>query len=135
MALLEETNIQLTDTINTGKGEFTFYNKKVRDHEEGGYGKISIKDAFEKSSNIAMAKLLDKHFRTNPEKFLNYLDELKLSRPLGLQINGELYPKITRPKDKEWSGITLPWMAYGYGFEILLYTRWLYTMLLPTIVK
>jgi len=118
MALLEETNIKLTDTINTGKGEFTFYNKKVRDHEEGGYGKISIKDAFEKSSNIAMAKLLDRHFKTKPEKFLNYVDELKLSRPLGLQISGELYPKITRPKDKEWSGITLPWMAYGYGFEI-----------------
>ncbi len=118
MALLEETNIQLTDTINTGKGEFTFYNKKVRDHEEGGYGRISVRDAFQRSSNIAMAKLLDKHFGTKPEKFLNYVDELKLSKPLGLQINGELYPKITRPKDKNWSGITLPWMAYGYGFEI-----------------
>jgi cell division protein FtsI (penicillin-binding protein 3) len=118
LALLEETNIQLTDTINTGKGEFFFYNKKVKDHDEGGYGKISIKDAFQKSSNIAMAKLLDKHFGTKPEKFLSYVDELKLSKPLGLQINGELYPKITRPKDKEWSGITLPWMAYGYGFEI-----------------
>jgi cell division protein FtsI (penicillin-binding protein 3) len=35
-----------------------------------------------------------------------------------LQITGESYPKITRPKDKNWSGITLPWMAYGYGFEI-----------------
>jgi cell division protein FtsI (penicillin-binding protein 3) len=118
MSLLEETNIQLNDSINTGKGEFTFYNKKVRDHEEGGYGKISIQTAFEKSSNIAMAKLLDKHFGTKPEKFLQYVDELKLSKPLGLQITGESYPKITRPKDKNWSGITLPWMAYGYGFEI-----------------
>ncbi|MBS1486976.1 MAG: transpeptidase family protein [Bacteroidetes bacterium] len=118
MALLEETNINLKDTINTGKGELTFYNKKVRDHEEGGYGKISIQDAFLVSSNIAMAKLVDKHFGTKPEKFVGYLDALKLSKPLGLQINGELYPKITRPKDKGWSGITLPWMAYGYGFEI-----------------
>jgi cell division protein FtsI (penicillin-binding protein 3) len=118
MALLEETNIELTDSIQTGKGEFTFYNKKVRDHEEGGYGKITIKDAFERSSNIAMAKLMDKNFGTKPGKFLEYVDELKLSKPLGLQINGESYPKISRPKDKNWSGITLPWMAYGYGFEI-----------------
>ncbi|MBS1951656.1 MAG: transpeptidase family protein [Bacteroidetes bacterium] len=118
MALLEETNINLNDTINTGKGEFTFYNKKVRDHEEGGYGKISIRDAFLVSSNIAMAKLVDKYFGAQPTKFLSYVDELKLSKPLGLQINGELYPKISRPKDKSWSGITLPWMAYGYGFEI-----------------
>lgn len=118
MALLEETNIKLSDSINTGKGEFTFYNKKVRDHEEGGYGRISIQTAFEKSSNIAMAKLLDKHFGTKPEKFLQYVDELKLSKPLGLQITGESFPKITRPKDRAWSGITLPWMAYGYGFEM-----------------
>ena len=118
MALLEDTNIELTDSINTGKGEFTFYNKKVRDHEEGGYGKITIKDAFERSSNIAMAKLLDTHFGTKPSKFLEHVDKLKLSKPLGLQITGESYPKITRPKDREWSGITLPWMAYGYGFEI-----------------
>jgi len=118
MALLEETNIELSDTINTGNGEYTFYNKKVRDHDEGGYGRITIKDAFERSSNIAMAKLMDKHFGTKPSKFLEYVDDLKLSKPLGLQITGEAYPKITRPKDKNWSGITLPWMAYGYGFEI-----------------
>lgn len=118
MALLEDTNIELTDSIKTGNGEYTFYNKKVRDHEEGGYGRITIQDAFERSSNIAMAKLTDKHFGTKPSKFLEYLDELKLSQPLGLQITGEAFPKITRPKDKNWSGITLPWMAYGYGFEI-----------------
>jgi len=118
MALLEETNIELTDSINTGNGEYTFYNIKVRDHEEGGFGRITIKDAFERSSNIAMAKLVDKNFGTKPSKFLQYVDELKLSKPLGLQITGEAYPKISRPKDKNWSGITLPWMAYGYGFEI-----------------
>ncbi|HQQ98754.1 MAG TPA: penicillin-binding protein [Cyclobacteriaceae bacterium] len=118
LALLEDTNIELSDTINTGRGEYTFYNKKVRDHEEGGYGRITIQDAFEKSSNIAMAKLLDKHFGTKPGKFLEHVDELHLSQPLGLQINGESFPKISRPKDKNWSGITLPWMAYGYGFEI-----------------
>ena len=118
MALLEETNIELTDSINTGNGEYSFYNKKVHDHEEGGFGRITIKDAFERSSNIAMAKLMDKHFGTKPSKFLQYVDELKLSKPLGLQITGEAYPKISRPKDKNWSGITLPWMAYGYGFEI-----------------
>ncbi|MGC4021355.1 MAG: penicillin-binding transpeptidase domain-containing protein [Cyclobacteriaceae bacterium] len=118
MALLEDTNIELKDSINTGKGEFTFYNKKVKDHDDGGYGKISIQKAFEVSSNIAMAKLLDKHFGTKPEKFLGHIDHLKLSKPLGLQITGESFPKIPRPKDKSWSGITLPWMAYGYGFEI-----------------
>ena len=118
LALLGETNIELSDSIQTGKGEYKFYRETVRDHEEGGYGRVTIQNAFEVSSNIAMAKLADKYFGSRPEKFLSYIDNLKLSTPLSLQMNGESYPKITRPKDKRWSGITLPLMAYGYGLEI-----------------
>jgi cell division protein FtsI (penicillin-binding protein 3) len=118
MALLEDTNIKLSDSIACGDGLYMLYRKKVRDHKEGGYGTISIQKAFELSSNIAMAKLTNKYFGAKPQKFLDHVERLKLTKPLGLQVSGEGYPKITRPTDKEWSGITLPWMAYGYGFEI-----------------
>lgn len=127
LALLEDTNLQLTDSVNTGNGEYTFYNRKVRDHHEGGYGKITVQQAFELSSNVAMAKLTDKYFGTKPSRFLEYVDKLKLSKPLGVQVSGEAYPKIPRPNTKEWSGITLPWMAYGYGLEMTpLHTLTLY---------
>ncbi|MBL7851306.1 MAG: transpeptidase family protein [Cyclobacteriaceae bacterium] len=143
MALLEETGVQLSDKIETGNGEYTFYRNKVRDHEEGGYGTITVQQAFEVSSNIAMAKLADKHFGLKPQKFVDYADRLRLSKPLGLQITGESTPKIPRPKDKDWSGITLPWMAYGYGFEMSpMHTLALYNaiandgkMIKPIIVK
>lgn len=143
MALLEETGVQLSDKIETGNGEYTFYKVKVRDHEEGGYGTISVQRAFEVSSNIAMAKLVDKYFGLKPQKFVDFADRLKLSKPLGLQITGESTPKITRPKEKDWSGITLPWMAYGYGFEMSpMHTLALYNavandgkMIKPIIVK
>ncbi len=118
MALLEESDIRLADSIATGNGEYTFYKNKVRDHHEGGFGTITIRQAFELSSNVAMAKLLDQHFGLKPSRFMSYIDELALSKPLDLQIEGEGNPKITRPTEKGWSGITLPWMAYGYGFEI-----------------
>jgi cell division protein FtsI (penicillin-binding protein 3) len=118
MALLEETNIELTDSIDTGNGEQLFYNKTVRDTERGGLGKISIKSAFENSSNVAMAKLVDKHFGLKPQRFIDYLDQLNFSKPLGIQLVGEPDPKIKRPGEKGWSGISLPWMAYGYGFEV-----------------
>jgi cell division protein FtsI (penicillin-binding protein 3) len=118
MALLEDTNMELTDSIDVGNGEFTFYNKTVRDHEDHGLGTVTIKEAFEHSSNVAMAKLVDKHFGLHPQKFVDYIDRLKLSQPLGIQIAGEPTPKIKRPGQKGWSGISLPWMAYGYGFEI-----------------
>lgn len=118
MALLEDTDVELTDSIATGDGSFSIYRDKVRDHEEGGYGTISVRRAFEVSSNIAFAKLVNKNFGLKPDNFIKTIDQLGLSKPLGLQINGETIPKIKRPSDKDWSGITLPWMAYGYGFEM-----------------
>lgn len=117
IALLEDSPVELNDSIDTGNGSMTFYNKAVRDHEEGGLGTVTVQQAFEHSSNVAMAKLVDKHFGLRPQKFVDYLDKLKQSEPLGLQIAGEPKPKIKRPGQKGWSGISLPWMAYGYGFE------------------
>jgi cell division protein FtsI (penicillin-binding protein 3) len=143
MALLEDSPVQLSDSIDTGTGELKFYNNTVRDNEKDGLGVISVQQAFEHSSNVAMAKLLDKHFGLRPDKFIDYVDKLKLSQPLGLQIVGEPTPKIKRPGQKGWSGISLPWMAYGYGFEITaLHTLALYNavandgvMIKPVFVK
>ncbi|MFN7491029.1 MAG: penicillin-binding transpeptidase domain-containing protein, partial [Chryseotalea sp.] len=143
IALLEDSNVELQDSIDTGNGEAIFYNKKVRDHEEKGLGRITVQEAFEHSSNVAMAKLIDKQFGKKPEKFVDYVDRLRLSQPLGIQITGEPQPKIHRPGEKGWSGISLPWMAYGYGFEITpLHTLTLYNavanegkMIKPVFVK
>ncbi|AYB29266.1 penicillin-binding protein [Chryseolinea soli] len=143
IALLEDSPVELSDSIDTGNGEATFYNKTVRDHEDNGLGKVSVQVAFEHSSNVAMAKLVDKHFGLRPQKFVDYVDKLKLSQPLGVQIAGEPTPKIKRPGQKGWSGISLPWMAYGYGFEITpLHTLALYNavanggkMIKPVFVK
>lgn len=118
IALLEDTNIELTDSIDTGNGEAAFYNHIVRDHEEGGLGKVTIQGAFEHSSNVAMAKLADKYFGIHPQRFIDHIDRMNLSRPLGIQIEGEPTPKLKRPGQKGWSGISLPWMAHGYGIEI-----------------
>lgn len=118
IALLENTGIKLSDTINTGNGVHKFYKNTVRDHEKGGYGTITVKEAFEVSSNVAMAKLVDRYFGKQPTKFIEQIDKLGLSQPLGVQIKGEGIPIIKRPTDKDWSGITLPWMAYGYGLEL-----------------
>jgi cell division protein FtsI (penicillin-binding protein 3) len=143
ISLLEETNMELKDSVDTGNGEYTFYNKKVRDHEEGGLGKVTVQQAFEHSSNVAMAKLADKYFGLKPQKFIDYIDQLRLSKPLGIQIYGEPTPKIKRPGDKGWSGISLPWMSHGYGLEITpLHTLTLYNavanegkMIKPVFVK
>jgi cell division protein FtsI (penicillin-binding protein 3) len=90
-----------------------------------------------------MARLADKYFGLHPQRFIDHIDRLKLSQPLGIQINGEPSPKIKRPGEKGWSGISLPWMAHGYGLEITpLHTLTLYNavanngeMIKPILVK
>jgi len=116
IALLEENEISLEDSIETGNGIYKVYDNVVRDHEEGGYGTITIREAFEKSSNVAMAKLVERQFGANPHLFYQYLVNMKLTEPIGFQMIGEGVPKISKPD--EWSGITLQWMAYGYGLEL-----------------
>jgi len=141
LALLEETNLNLTDTIDTGDGAYTFYKSTIKDHEKGGYGKITVEEAFEVSSNIAMAKLADKYFSLKPQLFYNSIEKVGLTKPMGFQITGEGKPKVKKPED--WSGITLPWMAHGYGLELTpLHTLSLYNavanngvMVKPYIVK
>ncbi|HEY5919668.1 MAG TPA: penicillin-binding protein [Chryseolinea sp.] len=143
IALLEDSPVELTDSVDTGNGSFNFYNKTVRDHEEGGLGMVTVQEAFEHSSNVAMAKLVDKHFGLRPQKFVDYLDKLKQSQPLGIQILGEQPPKIKRPGEKGWSGISLPWLSHGYGLETTpLHTLALYNavanngvMIKPVFVK
>ncbi len=118
IALLEDTKINLADSINTGDGTIKYYNHTMRDHLEGGHGTIPISHAFEVSSNVAISKLVNNHFGSQPEKFIEYINSFGLSRPLGFQMEGEAPPKIKHPSDKSWSGITLPWMSIGYEIEL-----------------
>lgn len=118
IALLEDSQIKLTDSIVTGKGAFKFYNSTMNDHKPGGYGTITVKEAFEYSSNIAISKMINGHFGSDPQRYIDYITSFGLSQPLGFQMVGEGIPKIKNPTDKSWSGITLPWMSIGYELEM-----------------
>lgn len=119
MALLEETDIDLQDTVNTHSGRFEFYEECVMtDPTAYGYGKIPVKSVFEKSSNIGTSRLTFLHFREKPGKFLEYLDRFGLSRPLNFQMLGEGKPYFNRPGEIGWSGCSLPWMSIGYELKI-----------------
>ena len=116
VAALEDQVIDTTTVFDTQNGELTFYGKyKVRDSRKGGYGKISIAEIFERSSNTGMVQAIYNEYNSKPEQFVNRLMNMGLSEPLGLPIVGEAKPVIPHPDKKGWSGISLPWMAYGYG--------------------
>ncbi len=127
LALLEEGKINLKDSIDTGKGTFRFYDRNMNDAKEGGYGKITIKEAFEKSSNVAISRLVEDNFGHNPSKFVSYIEKAGLDKPIDFQLKGEGVPYFKKPGEKNWYGTTLPWMSIGYEAKLTpLHTLMLY---------
>jgi cell division protein FtsI (penicillin-binding protein 3) len=118
MAALEDGVVDTGDIVDTGNGTVKFYNKVIRDTREGGYGKISVKQVFEKSSNVGTSKIITDHYRDNPKDFVNRLYAMRLNQKLDLQIKGEGSPLIRYPGDKLWSGLSLPMMSHGYEVQM-----------------
>ncbi|NBC83700.1 MAG: PASTA domain-containing protein [Bacteroidetes bacterium] len=120
MALLEDSHVDLDDTIDTKNGVYQLYDKKIRDSnwDKGGYGKITVREAIEYSSNVAMAKMVTEHYGNNEADFVNRLYRMNLNEKLGVEIKGEGNPYIKYPKSKYWSGISLAMMSHGYEVRI-----------------
>ncbi len=119
LALLERSDLQLTDTVQTGGGSFAIHDVVMRDDKRGGWGMLSVADVFKYSSNIGMAKLSLRHFGKSPTVYTDYLKkQLHLHEPLGFQLKGAGKSYVKTPLDDSWSGTSLAWMAHGY--EVLL---------------
>ncbi len=119
MAALEDKVIDTTTMVDTEKGKLTFYGKyHVRDSKRGGYGVIPVSQVFERSSNTGIVKLIHENYKENPSQFTDRLLSFGLDKPLGISITGEGAPKIPHPKDADWDGLDLPWMAFGYGVSL-----------------
>ncbi|SIO23565.1 penicillin-binding protein [Algoriphagus halophilus] len=143
LALLEENKISLNDKVETGNGAHKFYDRTMRDAKYGGYGTLTIREAFEKSSNVAISKLVDEYFGSSPSKFMAYVEKAGLKEPVGFQLVGEGKPYFKKPGDKNWYGTSLPWISIGYEIKLNpLHTLSLYNavanggkMVKPFIVK
>ena len=114
VAALEDGIIDTSTVKDTGKGYWKIYNHRVRDSKRGGYGKISMAQAFEVSSNVAFAQMIHEGYKQEPSRYVNRLMSMNLGKEIGLPIKGEGEPVLRFPGDKGWSGLSLAQMAYGY---------------------
>ena len=119
MALFEHApDVRLSDSIDTGDGRYRIKNTIMTDAKNGGYGKISVQEVFEKSSNIGVAKLMEQYFSSNPQAYVDYLNKFGLNSTLGFQMDGEARPYMKSPQDRTWYGTTLTSMAIGYELKL-----------------
>lgn len=117
MACLESGQIQLNDSIDTGKGIAYFHGRPMKDSnwDHGGHGKISLKQVFSMSSNIGSAYAVKQCFSVEPQKFLDALQNIGVHKPLGINLVGEGTPQVyTTVGEGSWSGLSLTQMAIGY---------------------
>jgi cell division protein FtsI (penicillin-binding protein 3) len=111
MAMLEESNMPLTDMVTTG-GKYTVYNRTMTDSHD--YGTINVQGVIEHSSNIGTIKLMQRVFSSKPGKFYDYLKKFHLIDPLGFQIT----PRYSTPKfpvPAKWDALQYMWSSVGYS--------------------
>ncbi len=118
LSLLEDKKISLNTNIDLNAGKWQIYRRTVYDAEEHGLRNVTVKQAFEHSSNVAMAKLAVMHYSSNPNQFVNHIRKLRLDSITGIDLKGEIKPSIYKPGSRHWSNTTLPWMAFGYNLTV-----------------
>ena len=118
LSLLEDNKVDTNSMVATGDGTYRIPGHTIRD-SHGGIGTVTVKRAFEESSNVAVAKMINAAYQNDQGKFSEHLYKWGLNKKLMLQIPGEGQPVIKNPKNRSWNKKqTLPQMAYGYEMQI-----------------
>jgi len=118
LALLEDKYAGLNSLVDMEGGSWKVNGRTVYDSEPHKPGMVTLKQAFEESSNVAMAKMVTANYSKNPLQFIEHLRSLNLHKPSGIDLKGEATPIIKTPKSRTWSATTLPWMSFGYELMI-----------------
>lgn len=119
LSLIEDGLVTEKDLFDTENGQHEYCPGAVIHESEGhGSGLINLQQAFEHSSNVAISKAIYRYYHRNPDRFVDHLDRLMLSKKLDLQLKGSAKPIIKHSSDKTWSCTSLPWSSIGY--EVML---------------
>jgi cell division protein FtsI (penicillin-binding protein 3) len=120
LVALEDGMVDTATIVDTQNGAFKFYDRTMKDsnYHRGGHGKISLGKAFVVSSNIGIARTIVDNYKDNPQRFVDRLARLGVSDKLDFELLGEAKPWIKNTNDSTWSGVSLPWMAFGYELKM-----------------
>ena len=115
MSLLEDKYVTINSMVDCQGGKMNFYGLTIKDSHLGLYNAITVKEAFERSSNVAFAKLADQYYHSQPSKFINNLHRYRLDTITGVDLTAASgKPTIKKPTNRSWANTTIPYMAHGY---------------------
>ena len=120
MVALDDGMITMDETVDTSKGYKDYGDRRMKDDGGRGHGICDVKACVRYSSNVGVSTLIDRHYHSMPDSFINGLKRIGICSPLDMPFKGMAKPKILGPKEnKYWSNaVSLPWMAIGYNSQI-----------------
>ncbi|MCB2206283.1 PASTA domain-containing protein [bacterium] len=111
-AALNEKLHDPDDRINAENGSWKYHPKLPPIEDDHPYASLTLRGAFEHSSNIVSAKLAEE---LGDERFYKYARNFGFGVKTGIELPGELNGLLHKPLD--WDGTTLKLMAFGYGLD------------------
>ncbi len=120
MALLEDDEVSLEDSISTHKGKIKYFDTEFKDDEHNKKipSAYSLQECIEQSSNVGISQFIYQAYKDNPTKFLSHLERLGLSLKPNFDIPSSNHPVILDPNHPLWSRVTLPSMSIGYATRL-----------------
>jgi cell division protein FtsI (penicillin-binding protein 3) len=120
MVAMEHGYVDTSDVFDTGNGVWKYRGQTVYDSDyyRGGHGKLTMKEIFELSSNVGVAKIITKFYEGREKEYIDRIYNFGLNKPMGLGLFGEGMPKIKYPGDSDWWGPSLAWISYGYEIKL-----------------
>jgi cell division protein FtsI (penicillin-binding protein 3) len=111
LAAFEDGKVKLTDLVDC-EGGTTHFGKRTMKDSHLGIGVITVQQAFEKSSNVGVSKVIYKAYASNPQSFVDRLHSFSVNKKLGLEIKGEGRPQILGVNDLSLIHISEPTRPY-----------------------
>jgi len=110
-ALLNEKACYETEVLNVENGTYKFRNTFIRDTYPN--DRLTVKEVIEESSNIGIAKLIQ---RLSDENFYKYVRDFGFGNYTSITLPGEVKGTLINPG--EWSKLTKTFMSFGYGLAV-----------------
>ncbi|MCU0433912.1 MAG: transpeptidase family protein [Bacteroidia bacterium] len=111
---MDENLIDLDDKVDLNGGQYKFFDRTMKDSHAPKKNLVTAEEAFWESSNVGISRLVHKAFARNPKKFTDGLHRIGLGQKLNVALPGEGKSRVKDPKDRDWSGVSLPWISIGY---------------------
>ena len=126
MVALDDGVVDTSYQVETGCGVWPMYGKEMKDHNwrGGGYGLLTLPKTLMMSSNIGVSRIIDDHYRNDPDKFVRGLYRTGIADNLQIPLVGSSPARIRMPRKNSrgewanWSRTALPWMSIGYESQV-----------------